>query len=156
LTIKIGTVFRWNNFPDARYGEKNKARWFMCVGFSGAFVQISVAYLCTTTTQLEKFKGTGSRRNHDHFIFKTNQFPTFDEDCAIDFDEKPYLIELRKLNAHLKDIEEKGVLDENTLRMIYKRFLRSKHISFKELSDIHNSLNVAGITGLKKPKRFKK
>jgi len=40
--------------------------------------------------------------------------------------------------------------------MIYNSFLLSKNISPIELLDIHASYNKAGITGLKKPKPYKK
>lgn len=156
MNIEIGTVFRWNNFPLPRHGDEEKARWFICVGFSGLFSQIASVYLCTTTTQIESFQSPGIRSTHSHFIFKTNRFPVFDQECAIDFDEPPYLIELTRLTSHQRDIEIKGNLDENTPRMIYKRLLSSKFTSPKILSDLHDSFNKVGITGLKKPRHPKR
>ncbi len=154
MNLEVGTVFRWDNFPDARYGSEEKARWFICVGFSGKFAQIAMVYLCTTTTQLEKFKKTGSRAAHSKHIFTTNQFQCFEQDCAIDFDERPYPLEKSKLSVCQKDIEIRGSIDKNTLRMIYNRFFRSRSMSYKEIVDIHDSFNMAGITGLKKPKPY--
>jgi hypothetical protein len=49
-------------------------------------------------------------------------------------------------------IEPRGKFDEQTLRMIYKRILKSKFFSKVILRDIHESFNKARITGLKKPK----
>ncbi len=58
-----------------------------------------------------------------------------------------------QLKAFESDIEIRGTLDEQTLRMIYNQLLRSRFISSMELQDIHDSFNMAGISGLKKPKR---
>jgi hypothetical protein len=156
LNIELGTVFRWINFPSPRHqksGNNNKPRWFICVGFSGEFAQVAVAYLCTTTTQIEKFQSGGVRSGRAHFVFKTSQFKFFEEDCVIDFDEAPYSMRKEQLKAFESDIEIRGTLDEQTLRMIYNQLLRSRFISSMELQDIHDSFNMAGISGLKKPKR---
>ena len=120
------------------------------------FAQIKTVYLYTTTTQVENFQCSGNRRNHSHFIFKPNQFPVFDKDCVVDFDEQPYPIELTKIAEYQNDIEIRGELPENTMKMIYKRLSSSNFISPMILSDLHDSFNRAGITGLKKPKRRKK
>ena len=156
MNIEVGTVFRWDKFPLPRHGSEIKARWFIYVGSSGPFAQIHVLYLCTTTTQLQNFQAFGDRQSHSYFTFETNQFPMFDQDCVIDFDEKPYLVNPSKLIAHQKDIFIKGKLGEQTLRMIYNRLLRSMPLSPMELNDIHDSFNKAGITGLKRPKHRKK
>jgi len=139
LNLEVGTVFRWDNFPAHRFGGESKARWFICLGFSGIFAQVAIVYLSTTTTQLQHFGTSGTRRNHSHFIFKTNQHPIFEEDCAIDFDERPYPVNEAKFKSSQKDIIIKGQLNEDTMRMIYKQFLRSKPLSVMELIDIHNS-----------------
>jgi hypothetical protein len=153
MSIKVGTVFRWNNFPDNRYGEGNKARWFICVGFTGTFSPCPLVYSYTTTTQLHHFSSGGIRDRHSHHIFKVSEHPCFEQDCAIDFHESPYSIENDKLYDFSVDIEEKGVLQEQILRMIYKRTITSRQISYMVKMDIFTSFNQVGITGLKKPKR---
>jgi len=80
----------------------------------------------------------------------------FDQDCAIDFDEKPYLVNLTTLTVHKKNISIRGKLKEQTLRMIYNRLLRSMPLSPIEMNDVHDSFNKAGITDLKRPKRSTK
>jgi len=152
LNLEVGTLFRWNNFPDPRYGSDIKARWFIYLGDTGPFSQIAIFYLATTTTQTNNFLKGGTRAGHSHFKFETRQFPIFDEDCIIDFDESPYSIEKENFLKKQSDIIIKGRLKEETLRMIYKRFLESGVCSKMEMLDIHNSFNNAGITGLKKPK----
>lgn len=61
-----------------------------------------------------------------------------------------------KIKSCQNDIIIKGQLNEDTMRMLYKQFLRSRSLSIVELSDIHNSYKNAGILGLKKPKPLKK
>jgi hypothetical protein len=156
LNLEVGTVFRWDNFPSRRFGGESKARWFVCLGSSGIFAQVAIVYLSTTTTQLQHFGTSGTRKKHSKFIFKTNEFPVFDKECAIDFHEQPYSIELAKISNYQNDIEIRGMIDENTMRMIYKRLSSSGFTSPKILSDLHDSFNRAGITGLKKPKHRKK
>lgn len=155
MNVELGTVFRWTNFPLARYGDKDKPRWFVCVGFSGYLSHVASLYLCTTTTQIDNFNSSGSRKGHSHFIFKVSEFPCFEQDCAIDFDEKPYVIPEGYLSSYEKDLEVRGKLDVDILKMIYKRLLSSDRLSFVELCEIHDSYNRAGITGLKKPKRYR-
>ena len=153
MNLKIGTVIRWDNFPSQRFGSTIKARWFICLGFSGIFAQIATVYLSTTTTQLQYFKDDGKRSGHSRFIFETKQFPLFEQDCAIDFDEPIYPTKESLLNKHSKNIEIRGELKVETMRMLYKRFSQSPQLSRKVLLDIHDSYNKAGITGLKKPKK---
>jgi len=73
LISEIGTVFRWINFPYARYGEKDKPRWFICIGFSSIITSMVTGteeiFLCTTTTQLDSFKNGGIRKGHRYYIF---------------------------------------------------------------------------------------
>lgn len=154
--LEVGTVIKWNNFPYPRYSNKNKPRWFICAGFSGYFAQVSEVYLYTTTTQLNHFKKFGIRSSHSYFIFQCNHYTVFDQDCAIDFDEGPYNLAITQLEQKKDDIEVKGKLNEQTLRMIYNKLLSSRFISRKILMDIHDSYNKVGIKNLKKPKPTKK
>ncbi|MBU3896712.1 MAG: hypothetical protein KJ697_02145 [Nanoarchaeota archaeon] len=155
MNIDVGTVVRWNNFPLPKYGEEKKPRWFICIGFTGIFAQVAEVYFCTTTAQIDKFNSGGIREKRDHYIFQTNhpKYSMFDENCIIDFEEKPYVVTKNKLNYHQNDIEIRGELDEQTLRMIYNCILKSnRRLSLMEKRDIHDSYNKFGITGLKKPK----
>lgn len=148
--MDAGTVFRWNNFPDPRYGTEIKARWFICLGDSGPFAVTITVYLCTTTTQIEKYQAGGPRHGHDHHVLKASP-QLFDADCVIDFEEAPYAKAEQEILGN-PDIEIKGRLDEQTLRMIWNRIVRSDRYSLKILHDIHASYNRIGITGIKKPK----
>ena len=151
LELKVGAVFRWDNFSDQRYGPKQKPRWFIYLGESDRFSQVLIAYICTTTTQKQKFQAGGPRSSRDYYEFKAENSP-FDEDCIIDFDEPPYSKEKEKLENN-PNIMPKGYLSEDIMRMIYNRLLKSRRrLSRAALLDIHSSFNKAGIVGLKKPK----
>lgn len=152
MTLEIGTVFRWDNFPLPRYGDETKARWFIYLGETGTFSQIAIIYLATTTTQTAHFQSGGTRSGHGHFKFEARQFPAFEEDCILDFDDPPYHIERARFLNNQSDISVKGKLREDTMRMIYNRFLQADSCSKMFMLDIHNSFNKAGIAALKKPK----
>lgn len=152
MNLEVGTLLRWNHFPWPRYGTEIKPRWFICLGETGPFSQISFIYLATTTTQIEHFQPGGTRTGHNKFKFETRQFAFFDDDCILDYDDPPYAIKKQDLLNHLADLEVKGKLNEQTLRMIYNNLLKSDSYSKMVLLDLHNSFNNAGITGLKKPK----
>jgi len=113
-------------------------------------------YSYTTTTQLQHFDPGGSREGHAHFVFKTCVFPCFDQDCAIDFNESPYPIEKNKLAMYSTKIDEKGILNEQTMRMVYKRTEFSRHVSYVVKMDIFTSYHQAGITGLMRPRKTTK
>jgi hypothetical protein len=152
LILEIGTVFKWNNFPLPRYDNKIKARWFIYLGETGPFSQIAIIYLITTTTRIDHFHPGGDRAGHSYFKFEVPQFPVFEEDCILDFDDPPYTIEKEKFLKKQGDISVKGKLKEDTIRMIYKKLLQASSCSKVIMLDIHDSFNKAGIVSLKKPK----
>jgi len=135
-----------------KYGGGIKPRWFICLGFTDQFAQVSSIYLSTTTTQIEHFRQHGQRGGHAHFLFRAEEIQVFEQDCIIDFFERPYSIDKTKIDEHSGDIEIKGSLDEQRMRMIYNKYLVSKNTSPMEMLDIHNSYNLQGIEGLKRPK----
>ncbi len=61
--MRVGTVFRWNNYPYPFNGEA-KARWFVYLGRSSSFLTPIFARICTTTTQIHHFNIDGKRKNH--------------------------------------------------------------------------------------------
>lgn len=148
--MKAGIVIKWNNFPHPRYGKEIKARWFICLGDSGILAEPVFIYLCTTTTNVVDFKPGGKRERHTTCQFKATSTP-FEEDCLLDIDEGPYPI-LQSQIANNMDIEIKGELNEQNMRMIYHHVVRSSRFSKIVKIDIHRSFNNAGITGLKMPK----
>jgi len=152
LNFNVGDIFKWNNFPDPRIGTTIKPRWFIYLGETGYLSQIQFLYLSTTTTQIQDFQPGGKRSSHDKFTFKKSNFPFFEEDCIIDFDEQIFSVPKTKIQEKKDDIEMMGNLNIDMLRMIYKRLLKSPYCAPMVLNDIHESFNRAGITQLKKPK----
>lgn len=148
--MNVGTVFRWNDFPNPQYGNEIKARWFIYLGETGPFHTPTVAYLPTTTTQLQRFEPGGPCCNHSHHLFRADS-SCFEEDCIIDFDSRPYTIKKQELIDN-PDIEIRGQLKRHELELVYSRILRSSAYPKKIVSDIHESLNREGLTGFKKPK----
>lgn len=72
----------------------------------------------------------------------------------MDYEEPLIPIRQDQLDSYKRDIEFKGNLDVNHIRMIYNKLLQSQNHSYRILLDIHASLNNAGIDGLKKPKHY--
>jgi hypothetical protein len=150
--LRPGAVFRWIDFPP-RFDEIVKSRWFVLLGTTGYFAQVALVHCATTTSQTEHYLPGGSREKKDHWKIQVKEIPLFEQDCILDFDEQPFSIPLSQLEEALSrgQIEEKGILPEDKIRMAYKRILRSEGYSRQILMDIHDSLNRIGISNLKKP-----
>jgi hypothetical protein len=147
--MNVGDVLKWDNFKDIKKGGVIKPRWFIYLGYSSVFLTPIFVHICTTTTKISDFQTGGNRANHNYILFDSNTTP-FEQDCILDFDEQPYQYEKPIVENH-KDITIKGSLDKNLLKQIYNGLLKSNYYSKKILEDIHNSLNMIGIVGLKKP-----
>ncbi len=77
----------------------------------------------------------------------------FDKDCVLDLDKDFYAhIEESIFLSFKEDITIKGKLSEQNLREIYNLILKSQRIPKIIKKDIHHSFNMAGITGLRKPR----
>jgi len=148
--MNAGTVIKWNKFKDREYGGELKPRWFVCVGHTGLLASHELCYLFTTTTQLEQFEAGGPREHHTFCKFDPNKTP-FEYECIMDFDEGLYPYPPAKLENN-PDIEIKGILDEQNMRMVYNRAVRSPLLSPTEKLDIYDSFIKAGID-VKKPSK---
>ncbi len=151
MHLTVGDVIRWDGFKYPRDGDI-KARWFIYLGRSSLLSSPIFSYLCTTTTQLQHFGQGNSRANHVFRRFTCQQHPVFDQDCILDFTEELYDIPTEKLDECQRLIEIKGRLGEEDMRNAYNQFLKVGTVSPRVMLDIHESFNLAGITGLKKPK----
>ena len=148
--MTVGDVIRWDDFPYPKDGPI-KARWFIYLGRTSLVSCPIFVYLCTTTTQIQQFAPGGNRSNHTSRTFNVNQFSMFDDNCILDFDEDLHEVTETVIEKCKDKIEIKGRLDSDTMRNIYKNFLRPGVVSRKILSDIHDSFNRDGISNLKKP-----
>ena len=150
MHLKVGDVIRWNDFPYRRSGEI-KPRWFIYLGRSSFITTPTYLYFCTTTTQLQHYAVGGQRSNHACKRFDVCQFPMFEENCILDYDQDIYDLLEDKFIKCKANIDIKGSLDSDTMRNIYKQYLKSDTCSPIILNDLHDSFNRDGITGLKRP-----
>ena len=147
--MRIGTVFRWKNYPYPFDGEV-KARWFVYLGRSSSFLMLLFARICTTTTQINHFKPDGKRKKHAFVKIKSGYYG-FESDCILDLDSITTEVEERLLQDN-PDIEIKGQITEDLLRKIYDKIRDSKYISKKIKIEIYHSYNRDEIYDLKQPK----
>ena len=144
MRLTVGNVIRWDNFPYPRDGNI-KPRWFIYLGRASIVAMPVFAYLCTTTTQTRRFEQGNARANHAYKRFNIKQFPMFEQDCILDFDEDLHDVTEDTLETCKDHIEIKGTLDQDTMRSIYKQFARPGVVSKIILLDIRDSYNRDGI-----------
>jgi hypothetical protein len=151
--FQIGTVFKWLNFPFTQYGNLDiKTRWFIYLGRSSKLNTPVFLYIGTTTSQTQHYDKDGCRSNSNFIRYKAGEFG-FDTDCVLDIDADIYdYITESDFNRYSADHELVSVLPQDQIRRIYNKILQSNFIGKKIKMDIHSSLNLAGITNLKKPK----
>lgn len=140
--MKVGTLFKWRNFPSPQFGGKKKTRLFVYLGDTGLLESPARAYIHTTTTNL------GNPGNKIFFDAKKYNF--FYQDCCLYYNETPYTPN-KSILKNNPDIEILGRLSEQVLKKIYNGILKSYKYSKIQILDIHASFNKDGITRLKKP-----
>jgi len=151
--FEVGIVFKWKEYPYSHNKNVIKDRWFVYLGETSPYngnIEI-ISYIATTTTKLEKYNKGGERENHKFVKFEKAKYPIFDKDCILDLDmREPCLIkkELEECNK----IEIIGKIDNQTMKIIYKKICESKKFTKKEKMDIYNSYKRYGITEINKPK----
>jgi hypothetical protein len=141
MQVQVGAVILWHNFPNPQYGGQPKPRLFICLGFTGLHIQPRLFYLHTTTR---------TRRSSSHFFIPCSKYPCFNHDCYLYFNEAPYPRPESELTTN-PDIKMVGKLDNSDTKTIYDGIRQSTRYSRIEKLDIRNSLNLAGITGLRSP-----
>src|SRR5690606_5144995 len=146
--LKVGTIFKWKNFPNPKSGEP-KTRWFIYLGKTSALFPPEKYIISTTTTQISHFEIGGLREKHDYIKYDQQSSP-FNKECILDLDEIPYS-DLLSILINNDDIEVMGELNTNKKLHLYNRILKSEKFSKILKKDIHTSLNNDGITGLKNP-----
>ena len=146
--MRIGEIFRWRDFPHQLYGDV-KPRYFIYMGKTNFEIDPSFAYLYTTTGKLEYYTGDGKRANNSHLIFRKDEY-CFTSDCVLDVDMGLHEIELSEIDNNESSIDLLARLTEEKIIEIYNYILGSSIAKIKKI-DIHSSLNLSGITGLKRP-----
>ena len=151
--MEVGTVFLWDNFPFSKLsGSSIKPRWFIYLGKTTITSSPIFVFLGTTTTQLHYYESNGERCGHLFIKFGEGEFG-FEKDCVLDLDKDLYVqIKESIFLSFEEDINIKGKLSEQKLREIYNLILKSRRIPKIIKRDIHHSFNMAGISGLRKPR----
>lgn len=147
--MKPGDILLWKDFPYPQMGGKIKPRWFIYLGDSGILSNPIFAYICTTTTQMADFEKGGKREGHRHFCFKKGEFP-FESDCLLDYDESPYHHLTKQELEKNTNIQVMGNLGQRLMREIYEGIYSSRSYSRIIKRDIRESINLIGISGLRK------
>lgn len=144
MTLEVGDIFIWDNFPYPITGEI-KRRWFVYFGDDGIFG--IYVYIFTTTTNF-------NRQDEDSILFKKGEY-NFEEDCILNVGLEGYnkILTIEDIKKYINngDINKKDKLPENKIREIYNKVLKSRKLSRKIKISIHEALNRANITGLKMP-----
>ncbi|TGL63236.1 hypothetical protein [Leptospira sarikeiensis] len=151
MPLTIGDVFVWENFDNHNDGSIKNA-WFVYIGKTGLFSEVSLFYILRTTTQLHHYENTGSRHKHITHIFDPSNNPAhtcFDSKCLLDLTEKPFEI-TRDLNEleRLGKLNRKGSLPLPELAEVFKKLCNSKLIPKITKRNIRDSLRAAGVKGL--------
>ena len=111
-------------------------------------IEQALAYLYTTTGRLEYYKKGRERSNNSYLLFKRGEY-CFKNDCILDFDIGLHEIKLSSIEGN-GNIEILDRLEEEKIAEIYG-YIRKSSIAKVIKVDIHSSLNLGGITGLRKP-----
>lgn len=150
----IGNVFIWNNFPDIRDPSSNiKPRWFIYLGKTSIFASPVIFYCATFTKKTgheTSYRAGGDRSNHITIELPKGEGGLV-EDSILDLTSNFYDKEKERIDECQSDISLQGSLNESRMRQIYKNILLCPTIPKMMKIDIYNSLNLAGITNLKKP-----
>jgi len=142
--MQVGEVFRWKNLKHPQFGGRTKPRWFLCLGDSGIILPPKNFYFFSTTCTL--------RDGVSKFDFDKTKYPFFYEDCYFYYTEPPYAITEEQRRKNESDISEVGKIDEGDLRIIYEGIIKSPFLNKRIKLDIHQSFNLIGISGLRRPR----
>lgn len=139
--MQVGQIIRWRNFRFPQFGGQEKPRWFICVGHTNKIIPPVLFYLHSTTR---------TEKAEPRFSFSKDTYSCFTHDCYLYFNEKPYPCSGEELRSN-RSIGAFGNLDNDDMKKIYEGIRVSRVYSLVEKRDVHSSLNLMGITGLKRP-----
>lgn len=147
--MEIGDVFVCPKFDDIDIVDKHKQKWWcIYMGESSLLVPPIFCYFHTTTTQMGHYRKGGNREHHQVMRISAGQWG-FEQDCLIDFNNRPFTQPPEFFQD--KKILIKGKIPEEGLRRVYDFILNSDSYIERIKHDIHCCLNNRGIYGLKKP-----
>ena len=161
--MKTGSVFCWKNYPFQKDGEP-KDRWFVYLGETKpdpleTNPELIAIIAPTTTAQVEFYEEGRERCARPYVKFEPLPELGFTRVCILDLSYSPESSSRAVFQRYINEGEilEKGALPQNALREIYEKICTAQSAYSPKLKlDIHNNLNVIGITGLSLPERHKK
>lgn len=149
--MKIGTVFKWKNYPEQKDGVI-KDRWFVYLGTSSTLSPPLNVFIFTTTSQINLYEPWNIRKNNKNIInFKAGECG-FDVDCILDVFFFQNNWTLGEFEKYKNDFDIKGKISNDRLKNIYGKVLNEESIQTIIKTDIRRNLNEIGIFGLKRPK----
>ncbi|MHB1253220.1 MAG: hypothetical protein ACYCZ1_03550 [Candidatus Humimicrobiaceae bacterium] len=150
--MKIGDVFRWNDYPKQKDGNL-KARWFIYLGLSSILSNPQNVFLLPATSQTDLYKSGGRRQSHKNIMKFSNGDYGFEDETIVDlnFFENNWV--LKEFNNYTNNMARKGSIPNNQLKQIYDLILNSgEYIARIIIIDIRRNLNNIGIFNLKMPR----
>lgn len=136
---KIGTVIR-TTLPYKSFGVDEKERWFVFLGRVNFTRSPRNIYLCTTTTQIQKYKENPSST----YVFFSEKNSCFDRDCILCLDEIEDSYTETEFNLKFKP-EYKGEITKEKLREIAIK-IKKADLPKIIIDDILESFKLEGIS----------
>jgi len=137
-----GDIIVLDKFDMQHFPGEDKPIWIIYFGVDSIFDCPIFVYFCKTTTRIDDFKSGRKRDSHKYKKFSKGQYG-FEEDCLIDFNEKPYTdITKEKFNSYT--ITKKGRLPNQDIKEIFERCLK-KYLITPQLKSVRDSLAKAEI-----------
>ncbi|WP_032927003.1 hypothetical protein [Leptospira santarosai] len=152
MDLRPGNVIKWIDFEEGRDPNSPlKPFWFLYWGTYGDDPKYILLH--RFTTNFEAYESGGNRSSHKIKKFYRNPHNKFFlEDCLLDFDERLYeQFTFETIGQFALAIEKVGSLRDHDIREAYNILLKNGRYSRYIKNNIHESMNMSGITGLKKP-----
>lgn len=135
---KVGDVIKVT-IPYTSTGNEPKLRWFVFLGRLSFIENPRNAYLCTTTTEIEKYK---QNKQSTWVEFKQGT-SCFEEDCLLCLDEIESNFTEEEFDNKFKP-DFKGHLSEEQLKTIARKIIKAD-LAPKIIKDILESFRLEGI-----------
>lgn len=119
-------------------GREPKCRWFVFLGRLNFTNNPRNIYLCTATTQIQRYK-----ENNSVYVFFSEHSSCFEKDCIICLDEIEDSYTEKEFNDRYKP-EIKGRISDDKLKEIATK-IRRADLSPKVIGDIVDSFKRDGI-----------
>lgn len=150
--MKIGDVFRWDDYPKQKDGML-KARWFIYLGLSSILSNPQNVFLLPATGEILLYNNGCRRQNHKNIMRFSSGDCGFEMDTIVDLNFFENNWELNEFNNYTNNMTIRGSVSNNQLKSIYNLIFESDYYIQKIIiTDLRKNLNSIGIFNLKIPK----